>query len=234
MIKCLIVDDAPVARDILIEYCKLLPLLEVMGTCGDAFQAREKLQQLQIDLLFLDINMPILSGVDLVKTLRNPPQVIFTTAYKEYATDAFDLAACDYLVKPFSIDRFIVAVDKAIEKIERRGGLAITKSADDQNDYLFIRTDGLVHKVNYDRILFLEASRNNTKVATMEEILLSTAPLSSIEKQLSPDNFIRVHRSFIINKSKVTRLQGNRVFVGKNEIPLGGSYKNNFLKLWGL
>ncbi|MES2111351.1 MAG: LytTR family DNA-binding domain-containing protein [Bacteroidota bacterium] len=234
MIKCLIVDDAPVARDILLGYCKLLPALQVIGTCGDAFQAREKLQQLQVDLLFLDINMPMLSGIDLVKTLRNPPQVIFTTAYKEFATDAFDLAACDYLVKPFSLDRFIVAVDKAIERIERRATIGITKSADDQNSYLFIRTDGLVHKVNYDQILFLEASRNNTKVATMEEILLSTIPLSSIEKQLSPHIFFRVHRSFIINKSKVTRLHGNRVFVEKNEIPLGSSYKNEFLKIWGL
>ncbi|MBB6108713.1 two component transcriptional regulator, LytTR family [Mucilaginibacter lappiensis] len=229
MIKCLIVDDAPVARDILLEYCKLLPVLQVMGTCGDAFQAREKLQQLQVDLLFLDINMPMLSGIDLVKTLRNPPQVIFTTAYKEYATDAFDLAVCDYLVKPFSIDRFIVAVDKAMEKM---GSPA--KPAVDQNHYVLVRTEGVVHKVNNDRILFLESSRNNTKVFTEEGTLLSTVPLSSLERQLPPAVFSRVHRSFIINLSKVSSFQGNRVFIGKNEIPLGGNYKNDFLKIWGL
>jgi DNA-binding LytR/AlgR family response regulator len=234
MIKCLIVDDSPVARDILLEYCKLFPALQVMGTCGDAFQAREKLQELQVDLLFLDINMPILSGIDLVKTLRNPPQVIFTTAYKEYAADAFDLAACDYLVKPFSIDRFIVAVDKAMEKMSKSENVAAAKPAVDQNHYVLIRTEGVVHKVSNGRILYLEASRNNTKVVTVEETLLSTVSLSSIEKQLPPTIFSRVHRSFIINRSKVTRLQGNRVFVGKNEIPLGGNYKNDFLKIWGV
>ncbi|MFI5192623.1 MAG: LytR/AlgR family response regulator transcription factor [Chitinophagales bacterium] len=234
MINCLIVDDAPIARDILIEYCKHLSTLQVVGTCSDAFQAREKLQQLQVDLLFIDINMPILTGVDLVKTLKYPPQVIFTTAYREYASEAFDLAACDYLVKPFSLERFIVAIDKAVKNMGKQKTIASIKPSGDQHDYLFIRTEGMIHRINCDRILFLEASRNNTKVVTMEDALLSTMPLSTIEKQLPATLFSRIHRSFIVNASKITRLQGNRVFIGKREIPLGSNYKNDFFKILGL
>ena len=234
MINCLIVDDAPIAREILIEYCKHLPTLQVVGTCSDAFQAREKLQQLQVDLLFIDINMPVLAGIDLVKTLKNPPQVIFTTAYKEYASEAFDLAACDYLVKPFSLDRFIMAIDKAVENIGKQKTTASIKPSENQHEYLFVRTEGMIHRINCDRILFLEASRNNTKVVTMEDALVSTMPLSTIEKQLPATLFSRIHRSFIVNTSKITRLQGNRVFIGKREIPLGSNYKNDFLKILGL
>jgi DNA-binding LytR/AlgR family response regulator len=234
MINCLIVDDAPIARDILIGYCKHLPALQVVGTCSDAFQAREKLLHLQVDLLFIDINMPILTGVDLVKTLKYPPQVIFTTAYKEYASEAFDLAACDYLVKPFSLERFIIAIDKAVENMGRKKTTPSIKASGDQQEYLFVRTEGMIHRINFDRILFLEASRNNTKVVTMEDILLSTMPLSTVEKQLSPTLFSRIHRSFIVNTSKITRLQGNRVFIGKRELPLGNNYKNDFLKILGL
>lgn len=234
MINCLIVDDAPIARDILIEYCKYLPNLQVVGTCSDAFQAREKLQRLQVDLLFIDIAMPILTGVDLVKTLKYPPQVIFTTAYKEYASEAFDLAACDYLLKPFSLDRFIIAIDKAVGNMSRQKTITSVKPSGDQNKYLFVRIEGMIHRIDFDRILFLEASRNNTKVVTMEVILLSTMPLSTVEKQLPAAVFSRVHRSFIVNTSKITRLQGNRVFIGKREIPLGSNYKNDFLRILGL
>jgi len=234
MINCLIVDDAPIAREILIEYCKHLPTLRVVGTCSDAFQAREKLQQLQVDLLFIDINMPVLAGIDLVKTLKNPPQVIFTTAYKEYASEAFDLAACDYLVKPFSLDRFIMAIDKAVENIGKQRTTASIKPSENQHEFLFVRTERMIHRINFERILFLEASRNNTKVVTMEDALLSTMPLSAIEKQLPAALFSRIHRSFIVNTSKITRLQGNLVFIGKKEIPLGNNYKNDFFKLLGL
>ena len=178
--------------------------------------------------------MPILTGVDLVKTLKYPPQVIFTTAYKEYASEAFDLAACDYLVKPFSLERFIMAIDKAVENMGRQKTTASIKLSGDQHDYLLIRTEGMIHRINYDWILFLEASRNNTKVVTMEDALVSTMPLSTIEKQLPETMFLRIHRSFIVNTSKITRLKGNRVFIGKREIPLGSNYKNDFLKIWGL
>lgn len=234
MINCLIVDDAPVAREILTGYCKLLPALRVVGVCSDAFEAREKIQQRPVDLIFMDINMPVLSGIDLLKTLKKPPFVIFTTAYKEFAADAFDLAACDYLVKPFSLERFIIAIDRAAERITGLGISTGFKSEIHQNNHLLIRSGGMINKLSYDQILFLEASRNNTKVVTVEASFLSTDPLSSLEKLLPAKLFFRVHRSFIVNHSRITRLQGNRIFLGKNEVPLGGNYKDEFLKILGL
>ncbi|MCF0074211.1 LytTR family DNA-binding domain-containing protein [Dyadobacter sp. CY261] len=232
MINCLIVDDAPVAREILVEYCKLLPVLRVAGICSDAFEAREKIQQLQVDLLLMDINMPVLSGIELLKTLKNPPLVVFTTAYKEFATDAFDLAACDYLLKPFSVERFIIAIDRVVERLNPKANTKPEIPAISGN-HLLLRTEGRINKLNYDQIVYLEANRNNTKVVTSSEHLISPTPLSYIEAQLPAELFSRVHRSFIVNLSKVSSWQGNRIILGKNEVPLGGSYKDEFLKILG-
>lgn len=234
MINCLIVDDAPVAREILVEYCKLLPVLRVVGLCSDAFEAREKIQQLQVDLLLMDINMPLLSGIELLKTLKKPPLVVFTTAYKEFATDAFDLAACDYLLKPFSIERFIIAIDRVAEKLNSETLTKATLPPASLSNHLLLRTEGRINKLNYDQIVYLEASRNNTKVFTLSEILISSTPLSSLETQLPTKHFFRVHRSFIINFSKITSLQGNQIILGKMEVPLGGNFKDEFLKILGL
>lgn len=234
MINCLIVDDAPVAREILMEYSKLLPILHVVGTCRDAFEAREQMVQTRVDLLFVDINMPILSGIDLMKTLRHAPQVIFTTAYKEFAADAFDLGACDYLVKPFSVERFIIAIDRAIEKLGQQNKTVKTRQWAGQNNHLLIRSEGIINRLNYDQVLFLEASRNNTKVITHDVSFLSTVPLSSIEKTLPVELFSRVHRSFIVNRSKITSLHGSRIFIKKNEIPLGSNYKDSFYEILGI
>jgi DNA-binding LytR/AlgR family response regulator len=234
MINCLIVDDAPVAREILVEYCNLLPFLRVAGLCGDAFQAREKLQQLPIDLLLMDINMPLMSGIELLKTLKNPPLVVFTTAYKEFATDAFDLVACDYLLKPFSVDRFIIAIDRVAEKLNSKTNTRPENPTATRLHHVLLRTDGRINKVNYDQIVYLEANRNNTRVVTTNESLLSTASLSSVETHLPSDVFFRVHRSFIINMSKVTGLQGSRILLGQHEVPLGGNYKDEFMKILGV
>ncbi|MEO6284252.1 MAG: LytTR family DNA-binding domain-containing protein [Dyadobacter sp.] len=234
MINCLIVDDAPVAREILVGYCRLLPVLRVVGQCSDAFEAREKIQQLPVDLLLMDINMPMLSGIELLKTLKNPPLVVFTTAYKEFATDAFDLAACDYLLKPFSIERFIIAIDRVVEKMPHKTSTIAEIPPAVPSHHLLLRTEGRINKLNYDQIVYLEASRNNTKVITSSEHFISTTPLSSIETQLPAELFFRVHRSFIINLSKVTSLHGNRIMLGKSEVPLGGNYRIEFLKLLGL
>lgn len=139
-LNCLIVDDEPIARDILLHYCTHLPHLTVKGTAGNAFEAREILAAEDIDILFLDINMPALDGIAFLKTLKNPPQVILTTAYKEYGVEAFDLSVCDYLLKPFSLDRFVVAVDKAIEKINT--GPAARNFESRQRS--FIKADGKI------------------------------------------------------------------------------------------
>src|SRR5436190_7639936 len=156
-INCLIVDDEPIAREIIQNYCNHLPFLQVLTSCGNALEAKAIIRDNKIDLIFLDINMPVLSGLAFVTTLKNRPQVIFTTAYKEYALNAFDLAAVDYLLKPFSLERFIIAVDKALERLNKLTSATFV-SEDKKDDFIFIKTDSKIYRVLYNDILYAEAS----------------------------------------------------------------------------
>jgi DNA-binding LytR/AlgR family response regulator len=232
-INCLIVDDEPIAREIIQTYCSHLSYLQVIASCSNALEAKLILQQQKIDILFLDINMPVIDGISFLKTLKNPPQIIFTTAYKNYALDAFDLAACDYLLKPFSLERFIVAVDKAVEKLQPLSTFQDAAGAKTE-DYVFIKTDGKIFKVLYDDLLYAEASGNYTKIVTRQQSLSPTMTFSTFETLLPKNIFLRIHRSFIINKSKIGHIEGNRVFINNTEIPIGSNYKEGFLKELGL
>ena len=227
--SCLIVDDEPIARQIIETYCGHLNYLRVVASCGNALEAKTILQQNKVDILFLDINMPIMDGISFLKTLKIQPQVIFTTAYKEYAVDAFDLSAIDYLLKPFSFDRFIIAVDKALERLQAQPPAA----SESEENYIFIKTDGKIFKVEYDDLLFAEANGNYTKIVTTQNTLLPAMTFSNFEELVPSAVFIRVHRSFIINKSKIGHIEGNRVFIGNTEIPIGSNYKESFLKELG-
>jgi DNA-binding LytR/AlgR family response regulator len=230
-INCIIVDDEPIARDIIINYCGHIPLLEIVASCENAFEAKESLQQKTVQLMLLDINMPLLDGISFVKTLKNPPQTIFTTAYKEHAIMAFDLAACDYLVKPFSLERFIIAIDKAVERIGQ--SLAPQQQKADCL-FLSIKTEGRIYRIMHDELLYVEASGNYTKLITISSVLVPNISFSSFEKLLPSNQFIRIHRSFIVNKSKFSYIQGGHLLIGKHEIPIGKNYKDNFLKTLGL
>jgi DNA-binding LytR/AlgR family response regulator len=233
MYNCLIVDDEPMARELIQNYCSHLHFLKVIGCCGNALEARSALQKQGIDILFLDINMPVLDGIAFLKTLTQPPQVIFTTAYKEYAINAFDLSACDYLLKPFSLERFIVAVDKAIERLDKKeihSGNIIEKT----EDYFFIKSNGKIIKIQYDEFLFAEAQGNYIKIVSSITTTLANMTVVGFEDLLPKNTFIRVHRSFIINKSKISHIEGNTVFIDKIEIPIGSNYKMNLMKLLGL
>jgi DNA-binding LytR/AlgR family response regulator len=230
--NCLIVDDEPIAREIIKNYCGHLPYLQVVAASGNALEARTILQQQKVDILFLDINMPIMDGISFLKTLKNPPQVIFTTAYKEYALDAFDLSACDYLLKPFSLERFIIAVDKATEKLKIYPQ-TIAENTEKSEDFLFIKTDGKIFKIQHQDLLFAEANGNYTKIVTTQNTLLPAMTFSNVEELLPKSIFLRVHRSYIINKSKIDHIEGNRVFINTIEIPIGGNYREFFLKQLG-
>lgn len=232
--KCVIADDEPIARDIIISYCNHLSFLEITATCSNAIEAKAALSNGNTDILFLDINMPVMSGISLLKTLKDPPQVIFTTAYKEFAVEAFDLAACDYLLKPFSFDRFVVAVDKAVERLQNKPSVPQENVATTSNNSIFIKTDGKIYKILQDDMLYAEASGNYTKIVTATNVFMPSMTFSNAEELLPKHLFIRVHRSFIINKDKISHIEGNRVFVGKTEIPIGSNYKEAFLKEIGL
>ncbi|HEY0054432.1 MAG TPA: LytTR family DNA-binding domain-containing protein [Pedobacter sp.] len=233
-LNCLIVDDEPIAREIIETYCNYLPSLKVIGSCANAFEAKAILQEQKVDILFLDINMPVLDGIAFLKTLKTQPQVIFTTAYKEYASDAFDLSACDYLLKPFSLDRFIIAVDKASERIQAKPGINNAKNEAISEDFVFMRANGKILKIHFDDLLFAEAMGNNTKVVTTQSTHTPTITFSGFEELLRNAKFLRVHRSFIINKSKITKIEGNRIFIDKYEVPIGSNYRDSFLKELGL
>jgi DNA-binding LytR/AlgR family response regulator len=231
--KCVIADDEPIARDIIQSYCAHLPYLEVVASVGNAIEAKEALSKDNIDILFIDINMPVMSGISFIKTLKKPPQVIFTTAYKEFAVDAFDLAACDYLLKPFSLERFMVAVDKAVERLQGKQPLQ-ENIASSSEDSIFIRADGKIYKILQNDVLYAEASGNYTRIVTTGNIFMPSMTFSAAEDLLPKKIFVRVHRSFIINKNRISHIEGNRVYVGKNEIPIGSNYKDGFLKEIGL
>jgi len=228
--NCLIVDDEPIARDIIQSYCGHLEHLHVAASCGNALEAKAVLQEQQVDIMFLDINMPVMDGISFVKTMRHPPRIIFTTAYKEYALDAFDLAACDYLLKPFSFDRFIIAVDKAMERLPGREPDIIKAPPE---NFIFIKTDGKIYKIYHDDLLYAEAQGNYTRIVTTTIILLPKMPFSSLEELLPGSLFLRTHRSFIINKSRIGHIEGNRVFINNTEIPIGTNYKETLLKELG-
>src|SRR5688572_23537766 len=169
--NCLIADDEPIAREIIQGYCNHLPMLQVVASCGNALEAKAAMQQHTIDILFLDINMPVLDGIAFLKTLRYPPQVIFTTAYKEYALNAFDLAACDYLLKPFSLERFIIAVDKAM--LSLRKSVAAPSQHTQSSNFIFIKAEGKIFKFFHNDILYAEASGNYTKFFTVSQQLMA-------------------------------------------------------------
>lgn len=227
-INCLVVDDEPVARRIIRNYSSHLPFLNIVAECGNAFEAREKIITHDINLVFLDIQMPVLTGTEFLSTMKNAPQVIFTTAYQEYAVKAFDLAACDYLVKPFSLERFIIAVDKAKEKllqpVKPGAGNAGT------HDYLLVKAEGKLYKVLYSHCLYAEAQANYTKVVTRDKILLTKMSFTEFDRLLPQTLFIRVHRSFIVNMNEVNYIEGNIVMIHHQRVPIAAGYKEAFLK----
>lgn len=229
-LKCLIIDDEPIARQIVEKYCGYLPELEVVASCKDALQAKQVLQNSAVDVVFVDINMPVLDGLAFVKILRHPPQVIFTTAYKEYAHEAFDISACDYLLKPFSLERFIVAVDKVKEKLFP----ASDKKQQVEDSCIYIKSEGKIYKIDLEQLQYAEASGNHVKIVKQESQITPAMTFTSLEALLPRSKFIRVHRSFIINKHKIRLIEGNRVFIGQKEIPIGSNYKEHFFKEIGV
>jgi DNA-binding LytR/AlgR family response regulator len=234
MIDCLIIDDEPVARNIIRAYCSHLPVLNIVAECGNAIEAREILQTQTIDLLFLDIHMPVLSGTGFLSTIKKPPQVIFTTAFQEYAVNAFELAACDYLLKPFSLERFMIAIDKAKERILQNTVPPTTNNFPSQNDGLFIKAGGKLSKVLFRECLYAEAQGNYTSVITLTTSILTKVPFSTFMVSLPSALFVQVHRSFIINKTLIRHIEGNRVFIRDKEVPVATAYRDNLFKELGL
>lgn len=242
MLKCILIDDEPLALAVLEDDLKKIPFVEVAGKFTNPFQALHYLQQHPIDLVFVDIQMPDISGVQLVKSLPVKPMVIFSTAFSEFAIEGFDLDAVDYLLKPFSFDRLLKAVNKASEwmKIRNHSGLPDSPETEKNDEpveknYFFIKSDYMDIKVNVDEILYIEADKDYVKIFCnkQDKPFVTQINLKHIEEKLPMHKFYRIHRSYIIALEKITSIQKSRVIVGKEMIPIGDTYREDFLKKFG-
>ena len=216
-ISCIIIDDEPSSQNVLISFINKIDYLELKQVCNDALEALEYLKNNTIDLIFLDINMPQLSGISFYKSLQNPPKVIFTTAYSEYALEGFDLEALDYLLKPFSFDRFVKAVSKTKDL---KANL---------KESIIIKSDKKLHQIKIEDILYLESIGDYIKVHLNNSNLITYKTLKGMFAELPKSNFKQVHKSFVINKKKLDYIEGNTVIINSNKIPLGQKFKKDFL-----
>ncbi|HEY8971619.1 MAG TPA: LytTR family DNA-binding domain-containing protein [Puia sp.] len=221
--SCLIVEDEPLSAEILTDYIRQVPFLELRSVCADAIYAMELLQKEKIDLLFLDIHLPKLKGMEFLESLRNPPRVIIISAYKDYALQAFELNVVDYLLKPIRFSRFLKAVNKLDQQSDSR---PVSPPADvRERAYFFFSVGKKKVKVFLDEILFIESLREYVRITTRDRNILTKFQLSAIEELLSRNNFIRIHRSFIVAKDKISAFTATDVEINNKQIPIGRSYK---------
>ncbi|HEY1869616.1 MAG TPA: response regulator transcription factor [Chitinophagaceae bacterium] len=232
-IRCLAVDDEPPALDILKKYIEMIPSLELTGTCNNAVEALDILQVENIDLIFLDIQMPQILGTDFIRTLKKPPKVIFTTAHRKFAVEGYDLDAVDYLLKPISFERFLKAVNKvmevALQNPDDKEKTAGKKAATDS--FIHFRADRKVLKIALDDILYIESLKDYIKVITKTKTIITKQSISSLEDNLPGDAFIRIHRSYIVALDKIESYTSELVGIAKQELPISRMYRHEVEKV---
>ncbi|WP_299824347.1 LytTR family DNA-binding domain-containing protein [uncultured Pontibacter sp.] len=240
-IKCMIVDDEPLALDVLETFIERLDNLELVCRCNNAVEAYTCLQTHQVDLLFLDIQMPKLTGIDFLKSLANPPRVIFTTAYRDYALEGFELNALDYLLKPIAFERFLKAVAKVstaeAPRVAPPAAAAPqpvstpTAGPDYKEAFIYLKADKKMVKVMLSDILYIESLKDYIRVKTESKEIISYQKISFLEEKLPPEKFLRIHRSFIVALDKIQAFSATAVDIGKTEIPIGRFYKTEVLQV---
>lgn len=222
-IRCIIVDDEPASREILEHYVSDCNSLDLLGSFSNAIDAGEALHVYQVQLIFLDINMPKLSGMKFYRSLVNPPYVIFTTAYPEYAVEGFEVEAIDYLLKPFPFERFLKAINKAIGKLKNQ------EPNKSEADYILLRADKKIHRIIVSEIFLIEALGDYVKLYYKEKYIVVHDTFQNLLSQMPGDRFFRVHKSYAVSLSSVKSIEGNQISIGSNTIPIGQSYKSDFL-----
>jgi two-component system LytT family response regulator len=233
-IRSIIVDDEPMARDVIRRYIEKIPTLKLMGEFGNAIDAMVFLQEQPVDMIFLDIKMPQLSGTEFVRSLHNVPKIVFTTAHKEYAHEGFELDVVDYLLKPIRFDRFLRAVNKAFpqryQEVETHGIIS-NEETRPATSFIYLRVDRKMIKVLLNDILYIESDKDYVKVFTQKGFIITRQTISSVEVMLPDSQFIRIHRSYIISLSKLTSFTAETIEIGNKELPIGRNYRNNFFKI---
>lgn len=226
-IRCLLVDDEPPAIELLEKYASLIDQLEIVGTCHSAIKAFDLLKDKAIDLIFLDIQMPVLNGIDFIKTLKNPPAIILTTAYRKYALDGYDLNIIDYLLKPIAFDRFLKAVDRYRERmtpLRNENQPVPTEPA-----FIFCNVNRTRHKVILDDILYIESLKDYVRVHSKTNTLIVKGNIGSFMKQLPSNRFARIHRSYAVALSHISSYSNSEVHINDKSLPIGISYRDEFL-----
>lgn len=226
-IQALIVDDEPPARDLLRKYISMVDQLYLIEECHSAVHAFEVLKKEKIDLIFLDIQMPVLTGLDFIKALQNPPKIILTTAYRDYAVEGYDLDIIDYLLKPISFDRFLKAVNRYKDRIATN---SIDTSIKDDNAYIFVNINKTRHKILLEKILLIESLKDYVRIHTTDSSLVVKGNIGSMEKQLPESLFLRIHRSYIVPVDKIQSYNSSSIKIGDQEYPIGGSYKKRVME----
>mgnify|MGYP000501219019 CR=1 FL=1 len=226
-IRCVIVDDEPMAREILASFVAKTPNLELIKSCKNASEAILLMQEEEIDLFFLDINMPEITGLSLAKIINKKSKIIFTTAYRDYAVDGFNLNVVDYLLKPIPFDRFLQAVQKVItSKVQ----LKSTTEKENSKDFMFVRADRKMIKINFNEIQYLESLGDYLKIFTKKNTIVTRETMSNLATSLPPEKFMRTHRSFMVSITKITSYTNEFIEVNNKAIPISRSYKESVLQ----
>ena len=226
--NCLIVDDEPIAQQILEKYISQIDVLNLIGKCGNAFEALNVLHKEPVDILFLDIKMPSLSGLDMLKTLQAPPNVILTTAFSEFGVESYEYGITDYLLKPISFERFLKAVNKLV--IPQNSKLTLPQPEDKivEPTFIFFKADKKIHKYYFSDIVFIEGSGNYVKIHSQhEKPLMVLDKLTDLQNKLPQKQFIRIHKSFIVNVSHIQKIEGNMIKIEDKVIPISATFKPN-------
>ena len=232
MLNYIIIDDEPLAHEIIEEFCSMLPHVQLEKNCYNAMEAMQFLNENTVDFMFLDINMPKLGGLDFLKTLTKPPKTIITTAYKEHALEGFELNVVDYILKPFSFDRFVKAVNKVFETQTTKTIIKEVSSSTDSSTRFFVKGDKKHHQIDLNDLLYIEAYGNYTKLFLKDEMIVSHEKISHYEDLLNAFKFLRVHKSFIVAIDKIKFIEGNRILINEFKIPIGQTYKSSINKLY--
>jgi two-component system LytT family response regulator len=230
LLNCIAIDDEPLALDIIREFCSKIQYLNLLGTFTNPFEAVQTLNNEQVDLIFLDIMMPQISGFEFLKSLYNPPMVIFTTAYKEYAFDGFENNAVDYLVKPFAFDRFSRSVSKAFQLLRLK--MPVESPAEVTPvifpGFLMVKVEYSTIRVNLEEILYIEGLKDYVKIYTEGKLILTKTTMKNIMEKLPAARFFRVHKSYIVSIDKIDMIENSRIVIGNQRIPIGESFRTTF------
>lgn len=230
-LKCLIVEDEKLAQDVLLKYISLIPSLELVQCCSSASEAISFLHITAIDLIFLDINMPELNGIEFLKTLQNPPHIIITTAYSEYALEGYEYSVCDYLLKPIRYERFLKAINKVMDLEKQISSSVVHQPAIPDNDCLFIKQDHLIKKIFFKDLLYVQAFGNYLKLFINEsKTIVTRATLTDIASQLPDNLFLRVHKSYIVAINSIDKISYNQIHIKESTISIGTTYRQEVLK----